>query len=202
MNLRLYEGEREMNTLDEILAYNEGFVKNKEYLPYQTTKFPDKKMVIVSCMDTRLVELLPKAMNIANGDVKIIKTAGAIVNHPFGGVMRSILVAIHALGAQEVFIVGHEDCGMAAMDPDQLIGQMVENGVPEDTFSTLEHVGINVKQWVKGFSNVNESVTESVNLVKNHPLMPNHIPVTGMVIHPSTGELSVVVNGYVLDSEE
>lgn len=196
MDLRLYEGEREMNTLDEILAYNREFVKSEEYLPYQTTKFPDKKIVIVSCMDTRLVELLPKAMNVANGDVKIIKTAGAIVNHPFGGVMRSIIVAIHALGAQEVFIVGHEDCGMAAMDPNQLIGQMVENGVPQDTFSTLEHVGINVKQWVKGFSNVNESVTESVNLVKNHPLMPAHVPVSGMVIHPSTGELSVVINGY------
>jgi carbonic anhydrase len=196
MDLRLYEGEREMNTLDEILAYNRDFVKSEEYLPYQTTKFPDKKIVIVSCMDTRLVELLPKAMNIANGDVKIIKTAGAIVNHPFGGVMRSIIVAIHALGAEEVFIVGHEDCGMAAMDSNQLIGKMVENGINEDTFSTLEHVGINVKQWVKGFSNVNESVTESVNLVKNHPLMPAHVPVSGMVIHPSTGELSVVVNGY------
>ena len=93
-----------MNTLDEILAYNREFVNKEEYLPYETTKFPDKKMVIVSCMDTRLVELLPKAMNIANGDVKIIKTAGAIVNHPFGGVMRSIIVAIHALGAREVFI--------------------------------------------------------------------------------------------------
>ena len=185
-----------MNTLEEILAYNKEFVKNEQYLPYQTTKFPDKKMVIVSCMDTRLVELLPKAMNVANGDVKIIKTAGAIVNHPFGGVMRSIIVAIHALGAQEVFIVGHEDCGMAAMDSDSLVGQMVDNGVSEDIFMTLEHVGIDVKKWVKGFSNVHESVTESVNLVKNHPLLPAHVPVTGMVIHPSTGELSVVVNGY------
>ena len=190
-----------MNTLDEILAYNREFVKNEEYLPFQTTKFPDKKIVIVSCMDTRLVELLPKAMNVANGDVKIIKTAGAIVNHPFGGVMRSIIVAIHALGAEEVFIVGHEDCGMAAVDSDHLMGKMIENGVSEDIFMTLEHVGIDVKSWVKGFSNVRESVTESVNLVKNHPLMPIHIPVTGMVIHPSTGELSVVVNGYEQASE-
>ena len=190
-----------MNTLEEILAYNQEFVKNEQYLPYQTTKFPDKKIVIVSCMDTRLVELLPKAMNVANGDVKIIKTAGAIVNHPFGGVMRSIIVAIHALGAEEVFIVGHEDCGMAAMDSDQLVGQMVTNGVSEEIFSTLEHVGIDVKSWVKGFSNVHESVTESVNLVKNHPLLPAHIPVTGMVIHPATGKLNVVVNGYEQASE-
>lgn len=184
------------NTLDEILSYNEKFVDNKEYEPFQTTKFPDKKMVIISCMDTRLVELLPKAMNISNGDVKIIKTAGAIVNHPFGGVMRSIVVAVHALGAEEVFIVGHDDCGMAALDPETFIDKMKENGVPENTFSTLQNVGIEVENWVRGFDNVQESVKESVSLVKNHPLIPAHIPVTGMVIHPTTGKLSVVVNGY------
>ena len=51
-----------MNTLDKILAHNREFVEKKEYTPYKTDKFPDKKMVVISCMDTRLVELLPKAM--------------------------------------------------------------------------------------------------------------------------------------------
>ena len=185
-----------MNTLDEILAHNREFVEKKEYTPYKTDKFPDKKMVVISCMDTRLVELLPKAMNISNGDVKIIKTAGAIVNHPFGSVMRSVLVAVHALGAEEVFVVGHEDCGMSTIDPDVFISQMKDNGVPEETFQTLENVGIKVNDWVKGFSNVQESVNGSVQLIKNHPLIPSHIPVTGMVIHPETGRLSVVADGY------
>lgn len=185
-----------MNTLEEIMNHNREFVEKKEYAPYKTDKFPDKKMVVISCMDTRLVELLPKAMNITNGDVKIIKTAGAIVNHPFGSVMRSVLVAIHALGAEEVFVVGHEDCGMSAIDPEAFISKMKDNGVPEETFQTLENVGIQVNNWVKGFSNVQESVNESVKLIKNHPLIPAHIPVTGMVIHPETGKLSVVNDGY------
>ena len=185
-----------MNTLEEIMNHNREFVEKKEYAPYKTDKFPDKKMVVISCMDTRLVELLPKAMNITNGDVKIIKTAGAIVNHPFGSVMRSVLVAIHALGAEEVFVVGHEDCGMSAIEPEAFISKMKDNGVPEETFQTLENVGIQVNNWVKGFSNVQESVNESVKLIKNHPLIPAHIPVTGMVIHPETGKLSVVNDGY------
>ena len=185
-----------MNTLEEIMAHNREFVEKQEYAPYKTDKFPDKKMVVISCMDTRLVELLPKAMNISNGDVKIIKTAGAIVNHPFGSVMRSVLVAIHALGAEEVFVVGHEDCGMSTIDPEVFINQMKENGVSEGTFQTLENVGIKVNNWIKGFSNVKESVNESVKLIKNHPLIPVDIPVTGMVIHPETGELTVVSDGY------
>ena len=63
-------------------------------------RYPDKKMVILSCMDTRLIELLPKAMNLKNGDAKIVKNAGAIVTQPFGNVMRSILVALYKLKAE------------------------------------------------------------------------------------------------------
>ncbi|MET1013679.1 MAG: carbonic anhydrase, partial [Paenisporosarcina sp.] len=83
-----------MSLLNEILSHNQTFVAEKQYAPYITTKFPDKRIVILTCMDTRLVELLPKAMNLKNGDVKIVKSAGAVINHPFGGIMRSLLVAV------------------------------------------------------------------------------------------------------------
>ncbi len=46
-------------------------------------------------MDTRLVELLHKALNLKNGDVKIVKNAGAIINNPFGSIMRSLLIAVY-----------------------------------------------------------------------------------------------------------
>src|SRR3977135_3372051 len=101
-----------MSKLPEILAFNQKFVATRAYEPYITDRYPDKKIVIVTCMDTRLTELLPKAMNLKNGDAKFIKIAGAIVAAPFGSVMRSILVAIYSLGAQEIYVVGHHDCGM------------------------------------------------------------------------------------------
>ena len=59
-----------MDTLDEIIAFNEKFVSEKEYLKYSTDKYPDKKLAIVSCMDTRLTELLPAALGLKNGDAK------------------------------------------------------------------------------------------------------------------------------------
>lgn len=105
-----------MSKLEEIIKYNESFVGNKDYQEYVTTKIPKKKMAILSCMDTRLTELLPKAMNIKNGDAKIIKDAGATVMHPFGGVMRSILVAVYEFGAEDVFVIGHHGCGMSNLN--------------------------------------------------------------------------------------
>ena len=65
------------------------------------------------------VELLPKSMNLKNGDVKIVKSAGAIINHPFGGIMRSLIVAVYELHADEIYVIGHHDCGMSAIKTDQ-----------------------------------------------------------------------------------
>ena len=56
--------------IEDILEYNKRFVENKGYEKYITNKYPDKKIAILSCMDTRLTELLPAALGIKNGDVK------------------------------------------------------------------------------------------------------------------------------------
>ncbi|EIT83686.1 carbonic anhydrase, prokaryotic type [Fictibacillus macauensis ZFHKF-1] len=186
-----------MAVLDEILAFNEQFVANKEYEKYTTTKFPEKKLVIISCMDTRLTELLPQAMNVKNGDVKIIKTAGAIISHPFGSVMRSILVAIYALKATEVCVIGHYDCGMAGLDSEAFIQTMKETGdISDDTLNTLKYSGMDLNNWLKGFNRVEDAVVDSVNMVKQHPLLPKHVPVHGLAIDPATGKLDCIVNGY------
>lgn len=68
--------------IDEILSYNQKFVSDKGYEPYATTKYPDKKIAIVSCMDTRLTQLLMAALGIKNGDVKMTKMQEALFNHP------------------------------------------------------------------------------------------------------------------------
>ncbi len=68
--------------MDEILKYNKQFVAEKGYERFITTKYPDKKIAILSCMDTRLTELLPAALGIKNGDVKMIKNAGGIISPP------------------------------------------------------------------------------------------------------------------------
>lgn len=185
-----------MKMLEEILNFNEKFVAEKKYEEFTTTKFPNKKMVILTCMDTRLVELLPRALNVRNGDVKIVKNAGALIMHPFGSIMRSLLVAVYQLKAEEVVIIGHYDCGMSGMKPDIVIEEMKNRGVLQETLETLNYSGIDVKEWLHGFDNVKDSVAHSVEIVKNHPLMPKDVPVHGLVIDPATGRLDQIINGY------
>lgn len=185
-----------MNRLDEILSFNKLFVENKQYEHYAASKFPDKKIIIFSCMDTRLTELLPQAMNIQNGDAKIIKNAGAIITHPFGSVMRSIIVAIYELKAEEILIIGHHGCGMSNLVPEQVIDKMKHNGITEETLSILKFSGVDVKNWLHGFDCVYDSVKESVAITRNHPLVPKNVAIHGLIIDPDTGELECIVNGY------
>ncbi|MBD3918902.1 carbonic anhydrase [Paenibacillus sp. PR3] len=185
-----------MTQLHEIIAYNEKFVEEKQYEPYMTSKFPNKKLVVVTCMDTRLTELLPKALNIHNGDVKTIKNAGAIITQPFGNIMRSVLVALYELGASEVMVVGHHDCGMTGINPESTVGKMVDRGVSDNTINTLKHSGLDLMRWLRGFENVHSSVENSVNIIRNHPLLPPGTPVHGLIIHPETGKLDLVTEGY------
>lgn len=135
-------------------------------------------------------------MNFKNGDVKIVKTAGAIISHPFGSAMRSVLVGLYELGAEEVVVVGHHDCGMVSLNSEAMISHMVERGVEAKVIRTVEHSGIKLDRWLRGFDNVEEGLMATVELIRNHPLLPPSTPIHGMIIDPMTGALEIVVNGY------
>ncbi|SES68341.1 carbonic anhydrase [Oceanobacillus limi] len=178
--------------LDEMLEFNEQFVAGKEYEQYTTDSIPNKRMVVFTCMESRLVELLPKALNIQNGDVKMLKNAGAIIRKPFDSIAKSILVAVYALKAEEVTVIGHHDCGMSRIDPDALTEEMIEKGIKEDVIQNLKSAGIDFHQEFHGFETVEESVMQSVNIIRNHPLLPDYVKVHGLVIDPATGKVDVV----------
>jgi len=182
--------------LNDILDFNKQFVENREYEKYETTKFPKKRMVVLTCMDTRLLELLPKALNLNNGDIKLVKNAGALVSHPFGSIMRSILIAVYELQAEEVMVIAHHDCGMSGLKAGPVIESMKNRGITEETLNTLTYSGIDFEKWLHGFDHVEESVVHSVKTIKNHPLMPVGVPVHGLVIDPKTGKLDLVIDGY------
>lgn len=185
-----------MRKLDEILEYNRKFVEDKVYEKYATSKNPNKKIVVLSCMDTRLTDLLPKALNLKNGDAKIIKNAGAAIMHPFGSITRSIMVAIYEFNVDEVLVIGHHGCGMCNLDTNKLVDKIVDRGISKDVIETLFHSGIDVERWLKGFDSIEESIRDSVEQIKNHPLIPKNVIVHGLVISPDTGKLDIVVNGY------
>ncbi len=176
--------------IEEMLKYNKSFVESKAYEKYVTSKYPDKKIAIVTCMDTRLTALLPAALGIKNGDVKIIKNAGGTITNPFDSTVRSLLVAIYELGVNEVMIIGHTECGVQGMDSQEMLHLMRARGIDEEHISLMKHCGINLDEWLHGFEDTESAVNETVDLVKNHPLVPEDVVVKGYIMDSTTGELT------------
>ena len=178
--------------IEQIVAYNKKFVEEKGYEPYLTSKYPDKKLAILTCMATRLIELLPAALGIRNGDAKVIKNAGGVITHPYGSVMRSLLVAIVELGVEEVMVIGHTDCGVQGMNGTELLEDLTKRGVKQEHIDIIRHSGVDLETWLGGFESVEQSVEDTVYALQNHPLMPKDVTIRGFIMNSETGELSAV----------
>jgi len=178
--------------IDQIIEFNKTFVASKAYEQYVTDKFPDKKLAVLSCMDTRLTELLPAALGLKNGDAKIIKNAGGLVISPFDSAMRSLIVAIYELGVEEIMVVAHSNCGACHMSYDHFHDEMIARGITDKTLDTIRNCGIDLDQWLEGFKDTPESVRRTVTTIKTHPLVPRDVTVRGFIIDSITGALEEI----------
>ena len=156
--------------IDQIIDYNKTFVEQKGYEKYLTDKYPDKKLAVLSCMDTRLTELISA----------------------FDSAMRSLIVAIYELGVQEIMVVAHSHCGACHMSYDHFHHEMIARGVTDETLDTIRKCGIDLDQWLEGFKDTPTSVRKTVETIKTHPLVPKDIVVRGFIIDSETGALKEI----------
>ncbi len=184
-----------MALLHDVLEHNAQWVAERSR---PVSKAPHKKVVIFTCMDTRLVDFLEPALGLKRGDAQMIKNAGATLVDPGGGVVRSLVVAIHALGCGEIFVIGHSDCGMAQIDEEALRHSMVSQGVPEEAIAALRP---SLHEWLGGFHDPLGNVQRVVGLLRENPLIPHGVPVHGLMFDPASGSLKMLVDGYLYAPE-
>lgn len=178
--------------LEEILEHNRRFVEQRGYLPYETDKYPNQRLAIVTCMDARLMELLPAALGLKNGDAHIVRTAGAMVTDPYGSVVRSLLVGIYTMGVREILVIGHSDCGMEGLSTETMRKAMINRGISPEALTLAGQEAGEPMDWLLGFPCVKESVRQSVDLLRGHPLLPGDVSVSGLIIDPYDGSLQCV----------
>ena len=175
-----------MTILDGILEDNKKFVENFE--GEEMSHHAQKKWASLTCMDCRLIDFFEPALGLKRGDAKIVRNAGnSIVGED---AIRSIGAALYNLGAEEVLVVGHTECGMAGADADALKEKMLARGIKEEDIAKYD-----LAEWIGGFESEEANVLDVVEKIKNHPLIPD-VPVHGLIIDIVTGELKVLKEDY------
>ncbi len=162
-----------MSVTDELLdnnrAYAASFDKGDLQLP------PAKPVVVVACMDARLIPT--RVLGLNEGDAHVIRNAGGAVTDD---VIRSLTISQRLLGTQEVILIHHTDCGMLTFADDDLKRQ-----VQADT-------GIRPPFAFEAFRNLEEDVRQSVARIKASPFVPHTDQVRGFVYEVESGRLREV----------
>lgn len=128
--------------IDQLIKNNQAFVAGKDYEKHITDGLPSGKTLVLTCMDTRLSVMLPEALGIKNGEVKIVKVAGGVILDDYDAVMRSILVGIYELGIEEIMVIHHTDCGAGKMNGHHM-EQLISQRIPKEKVALAEqHVDI------------------------------------------------------------
>jgi carbonic anhydrase len=152
---------------------------------------PKRKVAILTCMDARLDPA--KFAGLEEGDAHIIRNAGGRASDD---AIRSLVISYKLLGTNEFYVIHHTDCGMTTFK-NEIMGNLLS--------SSLETAEIGDNGWVdsgKGpgseagkdidwltFTDPNESLIDDVKTIRNHPLVPEYIPVYGLVFDVKTGKL-------------
>ena len=160
-----------MSEIDRMLAANEEWARG---FPGALPVRPARKVAVVACMDSRM-PLFP-LLGLAVGDAHVIRNAGGVVTDD---TIRSLTVSQHVLGTREVVLVHHTDCGLEGTD-DAAFADQVERAT-----------GHRLPWPVRGFTDVDEDVRESIRLLKESPYLLSS-EVRGAVYDVDTGRLREV----------
>lgn len=179
-----------MSELNKVLEANAAYAaefgsKSELALP------PARGFAILTCMDARLDPA--KYAGLSEGDAHVIRNAGGRASDD---AIRSLVISYKLLGTKEWFVIHHSDCGMEFFT-DEVIRGLLANSLQTAALGAEGFYDVGTGpgsaeakyiDWLT-ISEQAQSVTEDVQRIKNHPLVPAGIPVYGYIYDVKTGRL-------------
>jgi carbonic anhydrase len=189
------------NTIDELQkvktrVHQQVLAANQEYAKHFGDKSaltipPARQFAILTCMDARLDPA--KYAGLAEGDAHVIRNAGGRASDD---AIRSLVISHKLLGTKEWFVIHHTDCGMALFTDDiirDLLAKSLKTATVDENGwrNTEESGGSNEANHIAflTFKNLEASVIEDVQRIRQHPLVSKSIPIYGYIYDVRSGKL-------------
>lgn len=178
----------ETSLLDEVLIANRERVAGR--LVPRPPSLGNRRLLVLTCADTRLTALLPRAMGVGPHEMHQVRNAGVQVPGPEGDPVRSLAALILLGQATEVFVVGHTDCAMNRATTADLLGAMDREGVDPATLG-----GRDAGEWFGAHESVRENILNGARIIRSSAVLPAGVPVHALIVNTATGELELLKRG-------
>lgn len=162
-----------MNSADDLLAANDRYAADFPFSDMPAK--PTGKLIIVTCMDTRLEPLASLGLQV--GEAHVVRNAGGVVTDD---VLRSVLISQRYLGTEHVAIIQHTDCGMMKIDEQQARAEIAAAA------------GVDLPFALEAFDDLDASIQRSVQRLLSSPFI-EHKNIRGFAYNVTTGRLREVL---------
>lgn len=164
-----------MATFDEFLEanqqYSAAFDRGDLAVP------PARRVAVLTCMDARLHP--EKFLGLDVGDAHVIRNAGGRASDD---AIRSLVISQRLLGTTEIVVIHHTDCGMVTFSNEDLAAKITRDlGVDASGRDFLP------------FGDLEQSVRDDVATLRESPLIPNDIAISGAIYDVRSGKLREIV---------
>lgn len=160
---------------EKIIESNRNYARTQ--FPGKQPMRPSRHIAILACMDARLT--ISQLAGVKTGEAHIIRNAGGIATDD---AIRSLIISNELSGTKEFVVINHTDCGMLTFKDEDLQSRLKER-FGKDASNIRFH----------SFSNLVQNVRKQVDTIKNHPLIPKEILVTGFIYDVESGLLQKVI---------
>src|SRR5881227_4415109 len=160
-----------MSVAQEFQKANDAYAAsfNKGDLPMP----PARHVAVLTCMDARLHPA--RFLGLELGDAHVIRNAGGRASDD---AIRSLVISEQLLGTNTVVVIHHTDCGMLTFSNDDL-----RTKVKQDLHANADNIDF------LPFKDLEQSVRDDVAFLRNSPLIPQSIDITGFVYDVKSGKL-------------
>ena len=164
-----------MSNFDEFIASNQEYAAqfDRGELPMP----PARKVAVLTCMDARLHPA--KFLGLDVGDAHVIRNAGGRASED---ALRSLVISERLLGTQEIVVIHHTDCGMLTFSNQDLIDKIRDDLGADATGRDF-----------LPFSDLEQSVRDDVATLRQSPLIPSDIVISGAIYDVRSGKLQEIV---------
>ncbi|HEY0601762.1 MAG TPA: carbonic anhydrase [Herpetosiphonaceae bacterium] len=164
-----------MATFDEFLTANQSYSQSFDRgdLPMP----PARKVAVLTCMDARLHP--EKFLGLDVGDAHVIRNAGGRASED---AIRSLVISERLLGTTEIVVIHHTDCGMVTFSNADLAAKIQQD------------LGVDVgDRDFLPFPDLEQSVRDDVAILRESPLIPKDIPISGAIYDVHSGRVQEIV---------
>ncbi len=138
---------------------------------------PARKIAILTCMDARIEPMRLAGLGV--GDAHIVRNAGGRASDD---AIRSLIISSRLVGTNEWLVIHHTACGIENLTQEK----MAEKAGGAHKSGEGDYINwLTIKDRV-------QSVKDDVKRLRDHPLTPKDVSVSGFIYDIETGLLNEV----------